>query len=98
MAAYYRCLTWIWNSIPAPRPRGQRGFRSSQPRPYRNVTAPERGLSVDHTTVWRWTQRYAPEIECRATWASQAEKVDPAYRRNLCTDLGPLDVSVSCRR
>src|SRR6516225_1353950 len=25
----------------------------------------ERGLSVDHTTVWRWTQRYAPEVECR---------------------------------
>jgi len=23
-----------------------------------------RGLSVDHTTVWRWTQRYAPELEC----------------------------------
>ena len=22
----------------------------------------ERGLSVDHTTVWRWVQRYAPEI------------------------------------
>jgi transposase, IS6 family len=20
----------------------------------------ERGLSVDHTTVWRWVQRYAP--------------------------------------
>jgi transposase, IS6 family len=25
----------------------------------------ERGLSVDHTTVWRWTQRYASEVECR---------------------------------
>ena len=23
------------------------------------------GLSVDHTTVWHWTQRYAPEVECR---------------------------------
>src|SRR5215475_2069778 len=22
----------------------------------------ERSLSIDHTTVWRWTQRYAPEI------------------------------------
>ena len=22
----------------------------------------ERGLAVDHTTVWRWVQRYAPEI------------------------------------
>lgn len=24
----------------------------------------ERGLSVDHTTVWRWSQRYGPEV-CR---------------------------------
>ena len=22
----------------------------------------ERGLSIDHTTVWRWTQAYAPEV------------------------------------
>ncbi len=25
----------------------------------------ERGLQVDHTTVWRWVQRYAPEINRR---------------------------------
>ena len=25
----------------------------------------ERGLSVDHVTVWRWVQRYAPEMERR---------------------------------
>jgi len=25
----------------------------------------ERGLSIDHTTVWRWAQRYAPEINKR---------------------------------
>ena len=25
----------------------------------------ERGLSADHTTVWRWVQRYAPELEQR---------------------------------
>ena len=25
----------------------------------------ERGLSIDHTTVWRWTQRYAPEVQRR---------------------------------
>jgi transposase-like protein len=25
----------------------------------------ERGISVDHTTVWRWVQRYAPEISKR---------------------------------
>ena len=25
----------------------------------------ERGLKADHTTVWRWVQRYAPELEQR---------------------------------
>lgn len=25
----------------------------------------ERGLAADHTTVWRWVQRYAPEINRR---------------------------------
>ena len=25
----------------------------------------ERGLELDHTTVWRWVQRYAPELEER---------------------------------
>ena len=25
----------------------------------------ERGLKADHTTVWRWVQRYGPELEQR---------------------------------
>ena len=25
----------------------------------------ERGLCVDHTTIWRWTQTYAPEVQRR---------------------------------
>lgn len=25
----------------------------------------ERGLGADHTTVWRWLQRYGPELEQR---------------------------------
>jgi transposase-like protein len=25
----------------------------------------ERGLDADHTTVWRWVQRYGPELEQR---------------------------------
>jgi IS6 family transposase len=25
----------------------------------------ERGLRADHVTVWRWVQRYAPELEHR---------------------------------
>ena len=26
----------------------------------------ERGLSVDHTTIYRWVQHYAPELEKRS--------------------------------
>ena len=29
------------------------------------VMVRERGLTVDHTTIWRWVQRYAPEINKR---------------------------------
>src|ERR1700726_567559 len=25
----------------------------------------ERGLEADHTTIWRWVQRYGPELEMR---------------------------------
>jgi transposase, IS6 family len=25
----------------------------------------ERGLTVDHTTIYRWVQKYAPELEKR---------------------------------
>jgi transposase, IS6 family len=25
----------------------------------------ERGLAADHTTIWRWVQRYGPELELR---------------------------------
>jgi transposase-like protein len=34
---------------------------------YRNLEElmGERGLSVDHTTIYRWVQRYAPELEKR---------------------------------
>ena len=34
---------------------------------YRDLEEPRTGrnLSVDHTTVWRWVQRYAPELDRR---------------------------------
>src|SRR3546814_16776710 len=28
----------------------------------------ERGIDVDHTTIYRWVQRYAPEMEKRIRW------------------------------
>jgi hypothetical protein len=28
----------------------------------------ERGVSLDHTTIYRWVQRYAPKMEKRLRW------------------------------
>jgi transposase, IS6 family len=45
----------------------------------------ERGVAVDHTTVYRWTQRYAPELEKRSAWyrsrLSFSWRVDETYVR-----------------
>ena len=44
----------------------------------------ERGVSVDHSTIYRWVQRYAPEIEKRLRWhwrrpRSGSWRVDETY-------------------
>ena len=39
----------------------------------------ERGLSVDHTTIYRWVQKYAPEIEQRLRWVWRAS----SFRRRV---------------
>src|SRR6266581_7957243 len=43
----------------------------------------ERGLSVDHTTIYRWVQRYAPELEkrCRPhlNTTNDSWRVDETY-------------------
>src|SRR3954447_20701977 len=43
----------------------------------------ERGLSVDHTTIYRWVQRYAPVLErkCRTRLKSTNDswRVDETY-------------------
>jgi IS6 family transposase len=44
----------------------------------------ERGISVDHVTVWRWVQRYAPEINRRLRSATQTNQRQLARGRNLC--------------
>jgi IS6 family transposase len=45
----------------------------------------ERGLSADHTTVWRWVQRYAPEMEqrmrCYLKPTNRSWRVDETYVR-----------------
>ena len=38
----------------------------------------ERGVTVSHTTIYRWVQRYVPEFERR--WSRYAKPVDPSWR------------------
>jgi len=43
----------------------------------------ERGIAVDHATLYRWVQRYAPELEKRTLWyqnrLSLSWRVDETY-------------------
>jgi len=45
----------------------------------------ERGLGADHTTVWRWVQRYGPELEQRMRRhlkpTNKSWRVDETYIR-----------------
>ena len=41
----------------------------------------ERGLSVDHTTVWRWTQRYGPELNRQLKRKSATWHMDETFVR-----------------
>ena len=45
----------------------------------------ERGIAVDHVTLWRWVQRYAPELEKRLRKRLKATndswRVDETYVR-----------------
>jgi transposase-like protein len=43
----------------------------------------ERGLPADHTTIWRWVQRYAPELNrrcrCELKPTNGSWRVDETY-------------------
>src|SRR3546814_10261153 len=39
----------------------------------------ERGIDVDHTTIYRWVQRYVPEMEKRLRWFWR-RGFDPSWR------------------
>jgi transposase, IS6 family len=40
----------------------------------------ERGIEVDHTTLYRWVQTYAPEIEKRLRWYRRGGEFDGSWR------------------
>jgi IS6 family transposase len=55
----------------------------------------ERGMSVDHTTIFRWVQRYAPEIDRRSRPhlkpTNDSWRVDETYVKvGGCTCIEPL--------
>ena len=48
----------------------------------------ERGASVDHSTIYRWVQRYGPELDKQtrwyrriSEWRAQSWRVDETYIR-----------------
>lgn len=55
------------------------------PLSYRNLEEmmTERGLEVDHTTIYRWIQHYSPEFEKRIRWYAKplghSWRVDETY-------------------
>jgi IS6 family transposase len=53
----------------------------------------ERSLSVDHTTIWRWTQRYAPEVQRRLRWQLKLKGSTGTWTRLLC---GSPDGGCTC--
>ena len=53
----------------------------------------ERNLTVDHTTVWRWVQRYAPELATRAS-GMEANRCLLASGRDLHSRSRAVDVFV----
>src|SRR5258705_11694375 len=55
----------------------------------------ERGLNADHTTVWRWVQRYGPRIGSADAPSSQADQQVLTRRRNVCSREGALVLLVS---
>jgi transposase-like protein len=44
----------------------------------------ERGLSVDHVTVWRWVQRYAPEWIGACANGSRPQTTLGGWTRRTC--------------
>jgi transposase-like protein len=44
----------------------------------------ERGLSVDHVTVWRWVQRYAPELDRTFANGSRQQTTLGGWTRRTC--------------
>ena len=51
----------------------------------------ERGLEADHTTIWRWVQRYGPELEERLR--RHLKPTNKSWRSPRCTPRSAFDCS-----
>ena len=59
----------------------------------------ERGVAVDHSTIYRWVQRFAPEMEkAPALAVAPATVAELAHRRDLRQGPRQVGVSVPCAR
>ncbi|GHL51365.1 hypothetical protein ECZU29_62150 [Escherichia coli] len=59
----------------------------------------ERGVNVDHSTIYRWVQRYAPEMEKRLRWYwRNPSDLCPWHMDENREGQWPLGVSVPGRR
>jgi hypothetical protein len=62
----------------------------------------ERGVNIDHTTLYRWLQRYAPEMEKRLRWywrnPPDLRPHPVPHWRDVRKDEWPVGLPVSCRR
>src|SRR5712664_3517055 len=52
----------------------------------------ERGLSVDHVTIWRWVQRYAPILNQRLRRELRHPNRLMASGRDVCSSRRQMDV------
>jgi IS6 family transposase len=55
----------------------------------------EGGVSADHSTIYRWVQRYAPEIGKRLRWQWRGPR---SARRDVREGPGPVGVSLTSPR
>ena len=55
----------------------------------------ERNLSVDHVTIWRWVQRYSPELNSRCRPAFTEHQSILASRRDILPGGGQVDLFIS---
>src|SRR5262249_39553997 len=58
----------------------------------------ERGLSVDHTTIWRWTQAYSPEVYRRLVGEVKRKSSTWHLDETFVSDCWQVDLPVSRRR